>query len=212
MRIRIACRRGLSLILCLLLFAVSACAEVRMEKLTGLRDAQVFTDDNGIDTVIRPAGQPYFCSVEAENAELLAYLDFVECPNEEDTVFLRLTLAMETWDRISAVRMAIEVGKQRYIFTVKAKVSEYDMTYYEDYAVCMTDLSLPMLKAIAGSRTDEWPLTFYTGDGEQVTGTVRLPHGDVKTAYNAYVDARGPKQNLESFRDIWPVVVEKVQK
>ena len=33
----------------------------------------------------------------------------------------------------------------------------------------------------------------------------------MKKIYNRYVDAKGNKQNLESFRDIWPCVVEKVK-
>jgi len=43
----------LSLLLALLLLVMpSARAEVKMERLTGLAGAQVYTDDNGIDTEI----------------------------------------------------------------------------------------------------------------------------------------------------------------
>ena len=202
------CFRRWFLCLCvLLMISGCACAEVDAAFLEATEGAQVFLDDNGIDTVIRPSGQPFFGTMDHENMQLCSYLDYVEMPGMEDTVFIRLTLAVETWEQTSADRIGIRVGKENYIFEVNARISEYDMTYYEDYVICLTDKSLPMLKAMAGGKTDTFELTLY---GEkQITGRLELSRKTAKTVYNRYVDAKGHKQNLESFREIWPCIVEK---
>ena len=130
-------------------------------------------------------------------------------PDMEDTVFIRMTFALETWETIGADRVGIRVGKENYVFEVSPHTSEYDMTYYEDYVVCLTDKSLPMLKAMASGKTDTWEITFYSED--PVTGLLRIDRAAAKKVYNLYVDAKGSKQNLESFRDIWPCIVEKTK-
>ena len=193
----------------LLMLSVSAAADVDAAMIESMEDASVFLDDNGIDTVIRPNGQPYFGKIDRENVQLCTYLDFVEMPDMEDTVFIRLTLALETWETINADRVGIRVGKENYIFEVSPRTSEYDLIYYEDYTLCMTDKSLPMLKAMASGKTDTWDIVFYSED--TITGTLQIDRTAVKKLYNRYIDARGNKQNLESFRDIWPCIVEKAQ-
>lgn len=200
-------RRFCAVMWILLLLSGTAMADVNTSMLEKTEEATVFLDDNGVDTVIRPSGQPYFGEMNQENTLLCTYLDYVEMPDMDDTVFIRLTLALETWETISADRIGIRVGKENYIFEVSAYTSEYDMTYYEDYVFCLTDKSLPMLKAMGSGKTDTWDITFY--GKEQVTGTLHLDHTAAKKVYNRYVDAKGNKQNLESFRDIWPCVVEK---
>jgi hypothetical protein len=66
-----------------------------------------------------------------------------------------------------------------------------------------------MLKAMASGKTDTWDILFYSED--TITGTLQIDRTAVKKLYNRYIDARGNKQNLESFRDIWPCIVEKAQ-
>jgi hypothetical protein len=199
----------LCVMLILILISVSALAEVDTGRIESMEDASVFLDDNGIDTVIRPNGQPYFGEMNRDNVQLCTYLDFVEMPDMEDTVFIRMTFALETWETIGADRVGIRVGKENYVFEVSPHTSEYDMTYYEDYVVCLTDKSLPMLKAMASGKTDTWEITFYSED--PVTGLLRIDRAAAKKMYNLYVDAKGSKQNLESFRDIWPCIVEKTK-
>ncbi|MBQ9306316.1 MAG: hypothetical protein IJ229_00210 [Clostridia bacterium] len=193
----------------LLVLPMTAMGEVDLDVLSGLEGVRTSLADNGVDTVIRPEDQPFFGEMEERNLGVCAYLDYVVRPNEEDTVFLRLTLALETWEQVSAGRIGITVGKERYVFTVRPTVSEYDMTYYEDYEICMTDLSLPMLQAMVKQKKDTWEIIFY-GEKEH-QGSLTLPAQAVKGLYNAYVDARGNKQNLESYRDLWPVAVERVK-
>ncbi len=193
----------------LLLCSGTALAEVNTAMLESTENAAVFSDDNGVNTVIRPEGQPYFGEIQQENTMLCTYVDYVEMPDMDDTVFIRLSLALETWEPIAADRIGIRVGKENYIFDVSARNSEYDMTYYEDYVFCLTDKSLPMLKTMASGKTDVWDLTFY--GAKQVFGSLHLDHTAMKKIYNRYVDAKGNKQGLESFRDIWPCVVEKVK-
>ncbi len=171
------------LALVLLLFGM-AHAYAEMEQLTGIDGVQVFLADNGVDTVVRPEDQPYFGQIDKENASLCIYLDFLQSPNDEDIVFMRLTLAIETWDPVNAETIAVEAGKNRYVFEVKASTSEYDQTYYEDYELYMTDLSLPMIAAMASAKTSEWKFVLY--GNETVEGSITMPADMVKKLYKAY--------------------------
>ena len=195
----------------LLLISAYAVSEVRTDVLLEMDGVQTFEDDNGIDTVIRPAGQPYEGTVEREDTQLLAFLDYVETPDEGDLVYIRLTLALETWEQLSADSISLECGKQRYVFDLMPRISEYDGTYYEDYMIFLTDTSLPMLKAMAGSRQDDWSVVFHTGE-ETVKAQVHIPHGDIRSIYNSYTDAKGLKQDFEPWREFHPVRVEKAKK
>ena len=56
--------------------------------------------------------------MDRENVQLCTYLDFVEMPDMEDTVFIRMTFALETWETIGADRVGIRVGKENYVFEV----------------------------------------------------------------------------------------------
>ena len=67
----------LCVMLILILISVSALAEVDTGRIESMEDASVFLDDNGIDTVIRPNGQPYFGEMNRDNVQLCTYLDFV---------------------------------------------------------------------------------------------------------------------------------------
>ena len=107
----------------------------------------VYTAANGVDTVIRPLDQPFMGETALEDGELIAYLDYIDLPNE-GAVFLRLTFSLLTPEMLGADTLRVTVGKTDYVFPVTAEISEYDTIYYEDYAVCLTEASLPMVEAI----------------------------------------------------------------
>lgn len=162
----------------------------------------VYLSDNGVDTVVRPLNQPYMGTVEMEGAELIAYLDYVEMPNEDVTV-LRLLLALTVPEHLAASEVTVTVGKKDYIFSVKPMITEYDTTYYEDYALCMTDESLPMIKAMARAKGDSFSVRF-SGD-VSLTGTITLPNADVADIYDRYIDLGGERQGLEWLREQYPI-------
>lgn len=162
----------------------------------------VYLSDNGVDTVVRPLNQPYMGTVEMEGAELIAYLDYVEMPGEDVTV-LRLLLALTVPERLAANEVTVTVGKKDYVFSVMPMISEYDTTYYEDYALCMTDESLPMIKAMARAKDDSF-LVRFAGDASLV-GMITLPNADVAAIYDRYIDLGGERQGLEWLREQYPV-------
>jgi len=162
----------------------------------------VYLSDNGVDTVVRPLNQPYMGTVEMEGAELIAYLDYVEMPSEDVTV-LRLLLALTVPEHLAASEVTVTVGKKDYIFAVKPMITEYDTTYYEDYALCMTDESLPMIKAMARAKGDSFSVCF-AGD-VSLTGTITLPNADVADIYDRYIDLGGERQGLEWLREQYPM-------
>lgn len=165
-------------------------------------NCSVYLSDNGVDTVVRPLNQPYMGTVDMEGAELIAYLDYVELPGEDVTV-LRLLLALTVPERLAANEVTVTVGKKDYIFSVMPVISEYDTTYYEDYALCMTDESLPMIKAMARAKEDSFSVRF-AGDAS-LTGVITLPNADVAAIYDRYIDLGGERQGLEWLREQYPV-------
>ena len=138
-------KRCITLILCLLMLLAAARAEVDTQTLEQMEGASVFLDDGGILTVIRPDGQPFFGTTDSEEASAAAYLDYVEDP-DADCVFLRLSISLEAWDALLLDTLTLTVGKTEYCFSVDAVTSEYDMVYQQDYTVCLTDVSLPLIR------------------------------------------------------------------
>ena len=86
-------------------------------------------------------------------------------------------------------------------------VSEYDMVYYEDYAVCLSDESLPMLRAMARSREAAFAVTLE--GQETVRGEISLPPEEAARLYDLYIDLGGKAQRLDLVRDRWPVQTVK---
>ena len=162
----------------------------------------VFLADNGVDTVVRPINQPYMGELEAEDTELIAYLDYVEMPGEDMTL-LRLLFALTVPERLAANEVTVTVGKTDYVFSVAPVISEYDTTYYEDYALYMTDEGLPMIKAIARAKNDSFTVRF--AGSETMTGMITLPKADVAAIYDRYIDLGGERQGLEWLREQYPV-------
>lgn len=196
-------------LVCLLLLTGAAAAEFDQAGLESMENCRVYMDMNGVDTIVRPMDQPYPGETELEDSELLVYLDYVQMPNE-DATFLRLTLALKSCEYLAANEMTVTVGKTDYVFSVFPQVWEYDMTYFEDYIVCMTDESLPMIKAMARSREETFPIRL--AGKKEVAGSITLDLDRVAELYDAYIGFGGAEQDLAFCRELWPVRIEKTSK
>lgn len=167
----------------------------------------LFREANQVDTVVRPLSQPYAGEVDLADGSLAVFLDFLQAANE-DMTFLRLTLSLTSCNYVAAREMTITVSGKDYVFQVHPQCAEYDLTYYEDFAVCLTDESLPMVKAMVRSKTDTFPIRLV--GNETVEGSITLPLDEVAAIYDTYVDLGGPSQRLDNCREEWPVtIVEK---
>ena len=196
-------KRLAALLLASLLLLGSAAAEGFQS--TALRQTEgmtVFPDEDSACTVIRPAGQPFSGHTEDEWEELTAYLDFVEDP-DEDMTLLRLTVSLVSDRYLAASRLTVTAGDTDYVFEVNHLVSEYDMVYYEDYAVCLSDESLPMLRALARGRESSFAVALE--GQETVRGEISLPPEEAARLYDLYIDLGGKAQRLDLLRDRWPV-------
>ena len=188
-------------LLLVLMMPVAAMAAMDTEKLEAAEGAQVFLDENDVDTVIRLGTQPFFGSLEMEDTDLCGYLDFVVMPNQEDLVVLRLMLCVETQEPIRAETVILTVGKKSYRFDgLQCTGNEYDMTYYEDYTLGMGKEGLAMLKAFGEGKTNEIALSLdgridgrLTMDRKQVASIVSLAR---KLGYS--------RQDMEFIDLNWP--------
>ena len=196
----------LSLALCLA--ALSALGELDVEMLEQLEGTVLQTE--GVNTVIRSQNQPYIGSLNQEHTELCTFLDLVELPDMGDAVLLRLTLSLETWDPLGADEITVTVGRKNYAFRVFPRTSEYDMTYYEDYELYVTEPALPMIKTMSEGKADSFMLTFLSR-GHEITGWMEVDLSDVRRIYKAFVSAGGLKQALQGLEDAWPCDVESVK-
>lgn len=201
-------KRLLSILLLLLLTVCPSLAEVDNAMLENAPGMQVFVAPNGVDLIIRPEGQPYMGHTDQDDVAVCAYLDLAELPDEHATV-VRLTICLESEELINANELRITEDGKTYAFDLAngRSVSEYDLMYYEDYALCLTDQSLPLLKAIARAKSDAH--TFIITGDRTVTLTIDLSGDDAARLYDLYVNAGGDKQSLELLRDLWPVSVSK---
>jgi len=164
-------------------------------------DCQVYIEEMGVDTVVRPMDQPYMGTLDEQGGMLAAFVDWVEKPDEGMT-FIRLTASVMSGQRIAASEIAITVGGETWVFTVQPVIQEYDTIYYEDYALCLTDVSLPMLKAMARDDAGVFPVELR--GLETVQGTLLLPPQRLAEIYDRYADLGGLTQNLAICQDLWP--------
>lgn len=205
-------KRLITLLLALLLFAPAALAEFDTAALRDMENTTTFTHPGTVNTVTRLLNQPYLAQVDApHDGELSVFVDFITLPDYEVTL-LRLLTGAVTYAPLAADEMRITVGGKRYTFTVDYDQSEYDGIYMEDYAVCLTDASLPLLKAIAQQKRDEPIQVEYLCLGEVAfSAQVIIPGQDAALLYDRFVDFGGKKQDLTWFDAVWPCKVEKVK-
>ena len=205
-------KRLIALVLALLLCGSAALAEFDTASLRDMENTTTFTHPGTVNTVTRLLNQPYLAQVDAPGeGELSVFVDFVTLPDYEVTL-LRLLTGTVTYAPLAANEMRITAGGKRYTFTVNYEQSEYDGIYMEDYVVCLTDTSLPLLKAIAQQKTDKPIQVEYLSLGEVVfSAQVIIPGQDAALIYDRFVDYGGKKQDLSWYDVMWPCKVEKVK-
>ncbi|MGN0779296.1 MAG: hypothetical protein ACI4MJ_09135 [Aristaeellaceae bacterium] len=200
--------KSLLALLLAVLWPVMACAEVDGMALRQTEGSMVYTDGNGVDTVIRTMAQPFMGTTELEDGELIAYLDYLDCPNEE-AIFLRLTFSLVTPELLAADTLRVTVGKKHYTFPVSASIHEYDTMYFEDYALCLTEASLPLLQDIIRQKGKPVAVTLEQEDGGTAVGEVTFPAEQVQAILARYKEVGGMTQPLERFDSLWPVEITK---
>lgn len=200
-------RRVTALLLALMLPA-AALAEVDGMSLRRTENCMVFTSANGVDTVIRPLDQPFMGETALEDGELIAYLDYADLPNE-GAVFLRLTFSLMTPEMLGADTLRLAVGGTDYVFPVTAEISEYDATYFEDYAVCLTEASLPVVGAIIRLKGAPVGVSLEQEGRTPVTGQVVFPAEQVQAVLDRYEEVGGLTQALGRFDTVWPVEISR---
>lgn len=203
-------KKWLCLLLCCLLLPGAAFAESEFddEALRSMEDFTVFGEPGSASTVFRPVNQPYQGQVdEPYEGWLVAYVDFVSLPDYGATL-PRLLVSIETFEPIGADEMRLTVSGMTYTFTVGCNRSEYDDVYMEDYAVCLSAVSLPMMKAIAQQKKDQpIQVDFLVQEEVVFVGQVVLPGQEMAELYDLFIDLGGKRQDLKRFDEIWPCKV-----
>lgn len=189
----------------MLLFACASAHTVDMDILTEGLDHHEWPDLNGVDTMYRPVSQPW--RGENENGSLFVYLDYVDCVNE-DVLFMRLTLNLETYEKLVSPHVVFTVGDKEWVMTAEVMINEYDGTFYEDYMIYLTDDSAELIKAVI--RADGHATVDI--DGEiPYHGVLSLPPAELADLYDRYVNAGGFRQPFEVYAGQWPVTKRDVQ-
>lgn len=205
-------KKLLAFLLALLLMP-SALAEFDLSALRNDPGFAVIPQHGTVNTVYRPTNQPFIGQAdEAFDGELTAYVDFIQLVNLEATL-LRLTVSATVYDSpLNGERLRLSVGGKHYTFEVSREVSEYDGIYMEDYSACLTDASLPMLKAIAQQKRDNpIPVTVLCGEEAVFSGLVVIPGSEAAKLYDQFVSLGGKKQELKKLDDAWPCTVESAR-
>jgi len=199
-------------LLALLLAAPAVLAEFDTAALREMENTTTFTHPGTVNTVTRLMNQPYLAQVDPPfDGELSVFVDFITLP-DHDVTLLRLLAGTLTYAPLAADEMRLTVGGKHYTFTVNYDQSEYDGIYMEDYAVCLTDASLPLLKAIAQQKRDEPIPVEFLQLGEVIfAAQAIIPGQDAALLYDRFVDLGGKKQELKRLDSIWPCKVEKAK-
>lgn len=206
-------KKLLAFLLTLMVFTPAASAEFDLSPLKSDPNMTVYTQHGTVNTVYRPMNQPFTGQPdEAFDGQLIAYVDYINLV-DEDVTLLRLMVSTVAYDSpINAEQVRLTVGGKHYTFPVSREVSEYDGIYMEDHAVCLTDASLPLLKAIAQQKKDApIPVTLLC-EGETVfSGLVLIPGDEAAKLYDQFVNLGGKKQELKKLDQRWPCEVEKAK-
>lgn len=198
-------KKILALLMCLLLTTAMAESAFDVETLRATENMTVFHPDFSYDTVVRPVNQPYIGQVdEPYDGGLIAYVDYITLV-ESGVTLLRVTVSIDAYEPVTADQMRLTVGKKTYTFDVDYDQCEYDGLYMEDYTVCLTDASLPMMKAIAQQKTDAPVTVEFLSLGETAfAGMVIIPGQEAALLYDRYIDLGGKKQELKRYDATWP--------
>ena len=202
-------KKIVALLLCLMMTAVLAESPFDVAELRRTENMNIFTPYGSVDTVVRPLNQPYLGQADMPaDGGMIAYVDYITLV-DADVTLLRLVVSIEAYDPISADQMCLTVGKKTYTFDVTYEQSEYDGLYMEDYTVCLTEASLPLMKAIAQQKKDTPIPVEFLSLGELVfSGSVIIPGQEAAQLYDRYIDLGGKKQELKRLDATWPCTVK----
>lgn len=198
-------------LIALLLALMLPCAALAFdnETLRSTAGCDVIEDFMTGEIIVCPVNQPYMG--EMEDGMLMVWVDYIEKLNPEVTL-LRLAVSVMIYDPMWADTVTLTVGGKAYAFAVEADQYEYDGIYTEDYITCLTDASLPFLKAVAQQKQDDPVTVSFSCGGEVVlTGQVIIPGEEAAQLYDRFVDLGGKQQELKSLDDMWPCEVTKVK-
>ena len=189
----------------LLLWQGAAMAEFDNEELRRTEGCVVFQHMGGWDTVVRPEWQPYVG--QTDDGSLAAYVDYIQLI-DLDVTLLRMVVSVMIWDPIVADTLVLKVGGKEYAVHPTCEEAEYDGLYMEDYYFCLTETSLPLLKAIAQQKKDEpIPIDFIYEGKTLLQGSVIIPGDDAARLYDRFIDLGGKKQDLRAVEEYWPCEV-----
>lgn len=195
-------KKYICMLLALLLLPACALAEFDNEGLERLDNVEVIRDFGTVDTVVRPANQPYVG--EMADGYLITYLDFIELVDLEVTL-VRFTVGIEVFEPVYADQIAITLDGKTYTIAAACEQTEYDGVYMEDYTFCLTDESLPLLLSMARQKQDEMiPVTFIYEGSAVITGGMLVPGDDAAWVYDRYIDLGGKGQDVAAAREEWP--------
>lgn len=201
-------KKLIALLLTLVLLPAVALAEFDTETL--LERANVTRSfDKNQDTVYSLSDVFYLG--EIDEGTLLLTLDFVE-KSALDMTLIRVDVLLMLYDMMVADTVTFTVGGKSYAFTAEPETFEYDGIYQEEYILCLTDASLPFLKALAQQKKDApIPVAFSRMGEVRLEGQIVIPGEDAATFYDLYIDLGGKKQDLKSIDDMWPCEIVKVK-
>lgn len=200
-------------LIALLLMTSAALAEFDLTPLKSDPDLSVFTQPGTVNTVYRPVNQPFIGQVdETFEGEMVVYADYISLVDKGVTL-LRLMVSTVAYALpLNADQLRMTVGGKRYTITVHHEESEYDGLYMEDFSACLTDASLPLLKAIAQQKNDApIPVELLSLGDVVFSGLVVIPGEEAASLYDRFIDLGGKKQELRKLDALWPCEAEKVK-
>lgn len=202
-------KKLLTMLLTLALLPLPAVAEFNNAALRQLEDCIIMQHPGALDVLVCPMNQPF--RGEMEDAWLEVSVDFVE-KVDLDMTLVRVAVGIEVFDNVYADTISFTVGGKCYAFAVEAEVFEYDAVYQEDYYICLTDASLPFLKALAQQKRDDpIPVSFISREETLASGVVVIPGEEAAWIYDTFIDLGGKSQNLKGIDDLWPCAITKVK-
>ena len=202
------------LVLFLVMFlAAPALAEFDAASLRADESLNIFSQSGTLNTVYRPLNQPFIGQVDEEyEGYLVAYVDYIGLV-DLDVTLLRMVISTEVFDLpLNADEARITIGGKSYTFPVTPTEDEYDGLYMEDHSFCLTDASLPLMKAIAQQKHDDPIRVEMLRLGEVVfAGLVVIPGEEAASMYDRFIDLGGKSQGLKKLDEIWPCRIEKLK-
>lgn len=201
-------KKLLSLVLALALLPAAAWAEFDLDGLFA-REEVTESVDAAWNTVYS-LSNPFYLG-EIEDGTLMVTLDYIR-DSQTDMILIRVDVLAMLYDLMRADTLTFTVGGKQYAFGVTADVFEYDGVYQEEYVICLSDTSLPFLKAIAQQKKDDpIPVTFLRAGEPVLEGVVVIPGDDAASIYDLFIDLGGKKQDLQSVGERWPCGISKAK-